>query len=121
MISQTTDEDDTTEADSPSTEAATAEVVEELRECSPLTLKLCSHLPYNITAYPNLVGHTSKEVLMRDLVAFRELLDAECSLLAQVCISILLKFFYMLVYSTDSTQSRIYRGRQSHAKSYYVR
>lgn len=83
MISQTSEEDGTT-PDSPSTEAVMAEVAEELRECSPISLQLCSHLPYNLTAYPNLVGHASKEALMRDLVAFRELLDAECSRLAQV-------------------------------------
>lgn len=84
ISSQGLDELDTTPADAPSTEAATAEAVEELRECSPLTLPLCKHLPYNITSYPNLVGHVNKEVLLRDLVAFRELLDAECSHLAQV-------------------------------------
>ncbi|XP_011548468.3 atrial natriuretic peptide-converting enzyme [Plutella xylostella] len=83
ISSQGLDDLDTTPADAPSTEAATAEAVEELRECSPLTLPLCKHLPYNITSYPNLVGHANKEVLLRDLVAFRELLDAECSHLAQ--------------------------------------
>ncbi|XP_045519757.1 atrial natriuretic peptide-converting enzyme [Pieris brassicae] len=75
------------ESETTTTEAATTEILlvveEELRECSQLALSLCSHLPYNITTYPNLVGHASKDVLLRDLVAFRELLDAECSYLAQ--------------------------------------
>lgn len=77
-------EADTTLAESPTTEAIVSEAVEEIRECSSVSLPLCSHLPYNSTAYPNLVGHASKDALMRDLVAFRELLDAECSHLAQV-------------------------------------
>lgn len=77
-------ETETTPIEAPTTEAVTPDAVEEVRECSAVTLPLCSHLPYNSTSYPNLVGHTSKDALMRDLVAFRELLDAECSHLAQV-------------------------------------
>ncbi|XP_072943335.1 atrial natriuretic peptide-converting enzyme [Epargyreus clarus] len=83
ISSQALKESDTTVADVPTTEAISLDITEELRECSPLTLQLCSHLPYNTTTYPNLVGHSSKDTLMRDLVAFRELLDAECSHLAQ--------------------------------------
>lgn len=76
-------ESETTPADPPTTEAIVTSV-EEMRECTSVSLPLCAHLPYNITSYPNLVGHASKDALMRDLVAFRELLDAECSILAQV-------------------------------------
>ncbi|XP_026742483.1 atrial natriuretic peptide-converting enzyme [Trichoplusia ni] len=76
-------ESDTTPIAAPTTEAIAPDAVEEVRECSAVTLSLCSHLPYNTTSFPNLVGHSSKEALMRDLVAFRELLDAECSHLAQ--------------------------------------
>ncbi|XP_032513882.2 atrial natriuretic peptide-converting enzyme isoform X1 [Danaus plexippus] len=83
ISSQALKEGDTTSTEAPTTEEITLEIEEELRECSSLSLPLCSHLPYNTTSYPNLVGHTSKEVLLRDLVAFRELLDAECSNLAQ--------------------------------------
>ncbi|CAH2074127.1 unnamed protein product, partial [Iphiclides podalirius] len=83
ISSQALKEADTTEEEATTTEAMSFELVEEVRECSPLTLPLCSHLPYNITTYPNLVAHTSRDALMRDLVAFRELLDAECSHLAQ--------------------------------------
>ncbi|KAJ2952813.1 hypothetical protein O0L34_g7177 [Tuta absoluta] len=82
VISQALKESDTTPLVSPTTEP-TPEVEEETRECSLVTLTLCSHLPYNSTTYPNLVGHASREALLKDLVAFRELLDAECSHLAQ--------------------------------------
>ncbi|XP_046964777.1 atrial natriuretic peptide-converting enzyme isoform X1 [Vanessa cardui] len=83
ISSQALKEGDAPNTEVPTTEIVTFEIEEDLRECSPLTLTLCSYLPYNITTYPNLVGHSSKEVLLRDLVAFRELLDAECSHLAQ--------------------------------------
>lgn len=78
-------EADTTLSEQPTTEAIVLQLIEETRECSSITLPLCSHLPYNTTGYPNLVNHISKDALLRDLVAFRELLDAECSHLAQVC------------------------------------
>lgn len=77
-------EAETTPAEPPTTEPVGAEAEEEMRECSPVTLGICSQLPYNSTSYPNLVGHASKDALMKDLVAYRELLDAECSHLAQV-------------------------------------
>lgn len=79
-------ETDNTPVESATTDAVVSETVDEIRECSPVSLPLCSYLPYNSTAYPNLVGHASKDALMRDVVAFRELLDAECSTLAQVCL-----------------------------------
>ncbi|XP_063531173.1 atrial natriuretic peptide-converting enzyme isoform X1 [Cydia strobilella] len=83
ISSQALQETDATPVDTPTTEAVTAETVEEPRECAPVTLSLCSSLPYNATTYPNLIGHQNKDALLRDLVAFRELLDAECSHLAQ--------------------------------------
>ncbi|XP_012544680.3 atrial natriuretic peptide-converting enzyme [Bombyx mori] len=76
-------EDETTTLEPPTTEIISSEPEVERRECVPVTLGLCSHLPYNTTSYPNMVGHSDKDALMRDLVAFRELLDAECSHLAQ--------------------------------------
>lgn len=82
LSAQVTEEAELSPSEPPSTEAIT--VVEDLRECSPLSWSLCSHLPYNVTSYPNLVGHSSSDALQKDLVAFRELLDAECSVLAQV-------------------------------------
>ncbi|KAL4702504.1 hypothetical protein ACJJTC_001389 [Scirpophaga incertulas] len=76
------DNSETTPEETPTTEAVVLEV-EELSKCYPKTLSLCAHLNYNFTTYPNLVGHTSKDAILKDLVAFRELLDAECSHLAQ--------------------------------------
>lgn len=84
ISSQALQETDATPVDMPTTEPVTVETVEEARECAPISLPLCSHLPYNVSTYPNLVGHQNKEALLKDLVAFRELLDAECSHLAQV-------------------------------------
>ncbi|XP_038215326.1 atrial natriuretic peptide-converting enzyme [Zerene cesonia] len=83
ISSEALKESETTTTELPTTEPVVFDIVEEVRECSPLALSLCKHLPYNITTYPNLVGHVSKDNLLRDLVAFRELLDAECSHLAQ--------------------------------------
>ncbi|RVE50116.1 hypothetical protein evm_005322 [Chilo suppressalis] len=82
LTSLESDDSETTLEDAATTEAITLEV-EELSKCYPRTLSLCSYLPYNSTTYPNLVGHTSKDAILKDLVAFRELLDAECSHLAQ--------------------------------------
>ncbi|RZF36564.1 hypothetical protein LSTR_LSTR010675 [Laodelphax striatellus] len=56
------------------------------RVCAPLQLPLCSgaagHLGYNVTTYPNLLGHTSLQEVTDNVIAFRELIDAECSRLA---------------------------------------
>jgi hypothetical protein len=83
ISSLASDDNVTTPEEPPTTEAIVLEV-EQISKCYPKTLSLCSHLPYNSTTYPNLVGHTSKDAILKDLVAFRELLDAECSHLAQV-------------------------------------
>ncbi|VVD03557.1 unnamed protein product, partial [Leptidea sinapis] len=53
ISSQALKESETTIAEPPTTEPMMPDV-EELQECSPLVLSLCSHLPYNITTYPNL-------------------------------------------------------------------
>lgn len=90
-------ETDKSPGEPPTTEAIVSEAIEEIRVCSSVSLPLCLHLPYNSTAYPNLVGHASKDALMRDLVAFRELLDAECSHLAQVC-----PFYYQIRVRPDT-------------------
>lgn len=41
------------------------------RRCSPLELSYCKHLPYNITSYPNLIGHQSLQEVEDDVIAFR--------------------------------------------------
>lgn len=41
------------------------------RSCSKLNLPYCRHLPYNITSYPNVLGHQSLLEVEEDLIAFR--------------------------------------------------
>lgn len=52
------------------------------RKCSPLDITYCNKLSYNITTYPNLLGHKSNTDVVEDFIAFRELVDAECYRLA---------------------------------------
>ncbi|TGZ57939.1 Atrial natriuretic peptide-converting enzyme [Temnothorax longispinosus] len=52
------------------------------RRCSKLDLSYCKHLPYNISSYPNMLGHRSLADVQEDVIAFRELVDAECYPLA---------------------------------------
>ncbi len=49
-----------------------------LRRCEPLRLPYCKSIGYNVTTYPNLLGHNSVEEVVSDVIAFRELVDAEC-------------------------------------------
>ncbi|XP_068629335.1 atrial natriuretic peptide-converting enzyme [Battus philenor] len=112
ISSQALKEPDASEEEVTTTEAMSFELVEEVRECSPLTLPLCSHLPYNITTYPNLVAHPSKEALMRDLVAFRELLDAECSHLAQD--------FVCQMLQPRCTGGRLVRPCRAYCRAFYA-
>ncbi|XP_045785110.1 atrial natriuretic peptide-converting enzyme isoform X1 [Maniola jurtina] len=113
------------EGDSPITEISTTEVVafeieEDLRECSPLTLTLCSHLPYNITTYPNLVGHSSKEAMLRDLVAFRELLDAECSYLAQLSTLTVTTDFVCQMLQPRCDEDRLVRPCHAYCRAFHA-
>lgn len=48
------------------------------RRCAPLELSYCNQMSYNITTYPNLLGHASYEQLAEDVIVFRELVDGEC-------------------------------------------
>ncbi|XP_067641759.1 uncharacterized protein [Eurosta solidaginis] len=48
------------------------------RRCEPLKLNYCRSIGYNITTYPNLLGHQTFEEVQADVIAFRELVDAEC-------------------------------------------
>ncbi|KAK0098199.1 hypothetical protein PV326_010521 [Microctonus aethiopoides] len=52
------------------------------RSCTELGLSYCKHLPYNVTSYPNIFGHRSLAEVEDDVIAFRELVDAECYRLA---------------------------------------
>ncbi|XP_050533482.1 atrial natriuretic peptide-converting enzyme [Daktulosphaira vitifoliae] len=49
------------------------------RKCTPIKLNLCnSILEYNMTSYPNHFGHKNLDDVQNDLIAFRDLVDAEC-------------------------------------------
>lgn len=52
------------------------------RKCEPVKLKFCRQIGYNMTTYPNLLGHQSREEIERDLITFREIVDSECFLQA---------------------------------------
>lgn len=52
------------------------------RTCEPVKLKFCRQIGYNMTTYPNLLGHQSREEIEKDLIAFREVVDSECFLQA---------------------------------------
>ncbi|XP_055708998.1 uncharacterized protein LOC129805244 [Phlebotomus papatasi] len=48
------------------------------RRCEPVRLLYCRNIGYNLTTYPNLLGHMSFEEVEQNVIAFRELVDAEC-------------------------------------------
>lgn len=52
------------------------------RTCEAVKLKFCRQIGYNMTTYPNLLGHQSREEIEKDLIAFREVVDSECFLQA---------------------------------------
>lgn len=52
------------------------------RKCQQVRLKYCSSLPYNVTSYPNILGHKSIKEVEDDVISFRELVDGECYRLA---------------------------------------
>jgi len=41
------------------------------RRCSKLDLSYCKHLPYNVSSYPNILGHRSLLDVEEDVIAFR--------------------------------------------------
>lgn len=52
------------------------------RRCAPLEISYCSNLKYNVTTYPNMLGHRNAKEVQEDVISFRELVDAECYRLA---------------------------------------
>lgn len=48
------------------------------RKCEPVRLEYCRNVGYNMTTYPNLLGHWSLEEVQLDVIKFRELVDGEC-------------------------------------------
>lgn len=47
------------------------------RRCSKLDLSYCKHLPYNISSYPNMLGHRSLVEVEEDVIAFRYFLKLD--------------------------------------------
>ena len=41
------------------------------RLCGPIQLEYCNKLPYNVTSYPNKLGHRSIKEVQDDVIAFR--------------------------------------------------
>lgn len=41
------------------------------RRCTALDLSYCKHLPYNVTSYPNILGHRSLADVEEDVITFR--------------------------------------------------
>ena len=51
------------------------------RTCEPMKLKFCNQIDgHNMTTFPNLLGHHSREEIEKDLILFREVVDSECFL-----------------------------------------
>lgn len=48
------------------------------RRCESVGLSYCQSIGYNVTTYPNLLGHKNVEEATADLIAFREIVDSEC-------------------------------------------
>lgn len=48
------------------------------RRCEPVKLEYCQSIGYNVTTYPNVVGHKNIDEVKTDLIAFREMVDSEC-------------------------------------------
>lgn len=41
------------------------------RLCGPIELDYCKNLPYNVTSYPNKLGHKSIKEVRDDVITFR--------------------------------------------------
>lgn len=52
------------------------------RRCQGLDVGICSILHHNVTSYPNLLGHVDSSAVEKDIIAIREVIDAECHPLA---------------------------------------
>ncbi|XP_055298074.1 uncharacterized protein LOC129566301 [Sitodiplosis mosellana] len=48
------------------------------RRCEAVKLDYCQNIGYNVTTYPNLLGHKNIDEVKADLIAFREIVDSEC-------------------------------------------
>ncbi|XP_076304262.1 prostasin-like isoform X2 [Tachypleus tridentatus] len=55
----------------------------EQSHCGPIELDFCKNPSYNITYYPNMVGHMSIQELRKDFIMYRQIVDFECYTLAR--------------------------------------
>lgn len=65
-------------ASSKESSETTTEPSAPLWRCEPMKLDYCRHLGYNVTTYPNHLGHNNLQEVMTDVISFREMVDAEC-------------------------------------------
>lgn len=72
----------TNHVDSSSSEAAITSSPPPPRRCEALKLGWCSNVGYNVTSYPNVLGHRTLHEVQENVIAFRELVDGECYRLA---------------------------------------
>lgn len=47
------------------------EVTLQPRQCEPLEVAFCSNMPYNMTSYPNVLGHVDLREINEHLISFR--------------------------------------------------
>lgn len=45
------------------------------RKCGKVEFNYCRHLPYNITSYPNILGHQSIREVEEDVITFRYVIN----------------------------------------------
>lgn len=60
------------------TTEANSEPSAPLWRCEPMKLDYCKNVDYNITTYPNYLGHNNIQEVVADVISFREMVDAEC-------------------------------------------
>merc|ERR1711923_509179 len=52
------------------------------RQCVPIESGYCSNLPYNITTYPNMLGHQNIQQVDMVIDMIKEIVDSNCHPLA---------------------------------------
>uniref|UniRef100_A0A915B250 Frizzled-1 n=1 Tax=Parascaris univalens TaxID=6257 RepID=A0A915B250_PARUN len=48
-------------------------------KCVPITMQMCKDIPYNMTLYPNILGHTKEEDASLEVHQFLPLVKVKCS------------------------------------------
>ena len=48
-------------------------------ECEPVTISMCSLMPYNMTLFPNSLGHQTQQQADMEIRQFLPLVNVECS------------------------------------------